>query len=343
MTIKENLAYLKYFGFDLTFWKTLNKIFSRKKTKISWKIREINNYHIEKYLKKVCCKTINEFLENNTVQLEELEIVKENLKRDSQLKNNVIWTMWWQGEENAPELVRACINSVRKNSNGHPVIVLDKDNFFNYITLPDEIMDRYIYWRVDQSAMKNCSLDNTRLSDIIRCGLLSYYGGVWCDATMFFSDVIPERIFLEEWSTLGQDNDWYIGGGRWSSFFMGCRMNNPLMKYVYKMHVEYFSKKRYWVHYLLIDYFIDMVYRSNVCIIKMIDEVKTENKKCLTINRNHDEIAEGEVIESFLKQQRFHNLSWRWWGNTKDAQIQNLTKTGEQTWFGYLYENYIKE
>ena len=31
MTIKENLAYLKYFGFDLTFWKTLNKIFSRKK------------------------------------------------------------------------------------------------------------------------------------------------------------------------------------------------------------------------------------------------------------------------------------------------------------------------
>ena len=75
----------------------------------------------------------------------------------------------------------------------------------------------------------------------------------------------------------------------------------------------------------------------------MRDEVKTENKNCLTFNRKHDEKADSNIIEKFLQHQQFHKLSWRWWGNDKNAQVKNLTRDGELTWFGYLYENYIKE
>ena len=35
-----------------------------------------------------------------------------------------IWSMWWQGEENADELFRMCIASARKHLH-YPVIVLD--------------------------------------------------------------------------------------------------------------------------------------------------------------------------------------------------------------------------
>ena len=42
---------------------------------------------------------------------------------DLALKNK-IWMCWWQGEENAPEIVRACIDSVRRNAGEHEVIVI---------------------------------------------------------------------------------------------------------------------------------------------------------------------------------------------------------------------------
>lgn len=33
-----------------------------------------------------------------------------------------IWTMWWQGEENAPVLVKKCIDSMWEKSNGGKVV-----------------------------------------------------------------------------------------------------------------------------------------------------------------------------------------------------------------------------
>lgn len=39
-----------------------------------------------------------------------------------------IWMCWWQGEENAPEIVRACIDSVRRNAGGHEVVVITDEN-----------------------------------------------------------------------------------------------------------------------------------------------------------------------------------------------------------------------
>lgn len=49
----------------------------------------------------------------------------------------IIWTLWWQGEENAPDLVKACIASMRAHANGADVRVLDERNCASYLTLPE--------------------------------------------------------------------------------------------------------------------------------------------------------------------------------------------------------------
>lgn len=342
MTFKENIGYLKYFGFKLTFWKTVNRI-ARKNGIFSRYAREQNTREIENYIKKICSNTYCEYLKNDDVKLDKIQEVEKNIIDHPELKNNAIWTMWWQGEENAPEIVRLCINSMRKYSNGHPVIVLDKDNYTKYIKLPDIIIKRNQEIENDRSCMKKNSVDNTKISDILRCALLSYYGGLWCDATIFFSDKIPECYFKDEWSTLGQDNEQYIGSGKWSGFFMGCQAGSPLLKYIYKMHIEYFEKKRYWVHYLLIDYFIDIAYKEKTKNTIMIDNVNCKNRKCLTFNRKHDDIANEIEIEQFLKKQTIHKLSWRWWGNDKNSRVPEKKDVNRKTWFEYLYENYMND
>lgn len=314
MTFKENLAYMRYFGVKLTFWKTVNKVVKKTKGRLIEKVSNINRKAIEKYIKDVCADTYNTFIQEQNIHLEYQEKAVSNLETDSTLKNNVIWTMWWQGEENAPELIKKCIASIRKNANGHPVIVLDKSNYQNYIFLPEIILQRYEEGKRDNSKLKNCIVDATKLSDIIRCALLSWYGGVWCDASVFITRPIFESLFTDEWSTLGQDNPRYIGSGKWSCFFMGCQADNVLVKFLYQMHVEYFTKKKYWVNYLLIDYFVDIAYRENSKIMNMIDNVKTGNKKCLTINRKYNNKVDIRQFNAFIPEQHFHKLSWRWEG-----------------------------
>ncbi len=343
MTVRENLAYLRYFGVRLTAWKTINTIVKRSRTKLAWKVRNMNNHVIEQYLKHVCHDTYTGFVRaGQTVRLPKDEVVQSNLSSGTVPKDSAIWTMWWQGEENAPELVRACIASMRRYSNGHPIIVVDASNIYQYIQLPESVMERYGEGKKDKGLLKKCVLDQTRLSDIVRCALLSHYGGLWCDATIFFTAPVPERLFTEEWSTLGQDDPWYVGGGKWSTFFMGCHAGNPLVEFVYRMHVEYFEKKKYCVNYLLIDYLIDMAYQEIPQIAEWIDHVQTKNKKCLTLNRRYREKVDEEEFDRFMTCQRFHKLSWKWWGRAKDTAVGLKTADGEQTWFGLLYERYIQ-
>ena len=55
---------------------------------------------------------------------------------ETNLYPNKIWTMWLQGIDNAPTVVKICIDSIKKHSNGREVIVLDNENIHNYIKLP---------------------------------------------------------------------------------------------------------------------------------------------------------------------------------------------------------------
>ena len=52
-----------------------------------------------------------------------------------------VWSMWWQGEENADKLFRMCIDSARRHTGGD-VIVLDKDNYSDYFDIPAYMLEK---------------------------------------------------------------------------------------------------------------------------------------------------------------------------------------------------------
>jgi len=84
--------------------------------------------------------------------------------------NRVIWLLWLQGWNTAPEIVKDIRESwhFHNHSNGWLVQSLD------FKTLIDHIELSYFELRLPAPA----------LSDIARLRLLSKYGGVWADATM---------------------------------------------------------------------------------------------------------------------------------------------------------------
>lgn len=94
-----------------------------------------------------------------------------------------IWSIWLQGERNAPPVVKACLKSIR---NYYPdrLIVLDKDSIPEYISLPETIMEKY-----RRGKIRDC-----HFTDICRIELLHTYGGYWMDATCFMTSPIPKIV-----------------------------------------------------------------------------------------------------------------------------------------------------
>ena len=99
-------------------------------------------------------------------------------------KPEKVFTLWLQGEENAPPLVKACARSMRHNFSEQQFTMLDEHSIYDYIELPGVIMDK----------RRQGKIGHAHFSDIVRVELLHEHGGYWLDATGFATSPIPKWI-----------------------------------------------------------------------------------------------------------------------------------------------------
>ena len=81
---------------------------------------------------------IQDYLKNNLSDV--LKRFAEDNSCGEYIANAPIWVCWWTGEESAPPLVQQCIRSIRKNAGVHPVYLITKQNYREYVEIP-----HYIY------------------------------------------------------------------------------------------------------------------------------------------------------------------------------------------------------
>ena len=66
----------------------------------------------------------------------------DNLRPNGRYQN-CVWTLWLQGEKNAPQIVKNCFNSFRTYLKNRRLIVLDEHSIQKYISLPNYIIAKY--------------------------------------------------------------------------------------------------------------------------------------------------------------------------------------------------------
>ncbi len=157
------------------------------------------------------------------------KVVEQPVIKDD--KNEKIWTIWLQGERKAPKLVKACFNSVRKNCK-QELVVLDEETIFDYISLPQEIIDKY----------KRGMIAHAHFADICRVELLYEHGGIWLDATAFATAPIPSWIIKEDFFV-------YLAGknvGSPYSFMQNCFIRSR--KGAYLLAAWRAMILDYWMH-----------------------------------------------------------------------------------------------
>lgn len=94
-----------------------------------------------------------------------------------------IYSLWFQGVENAPEIVKKCLESLSL-SFGDKFVLMNEETMFNYIDLPSFIIKKW----------KNKQIVPANFSDIVRIQLLLQNGGFWFDATDLVMAPIPTEI-----------------------------------------------------------------------------------------------------------------------------------------------------
>lgn len=98
-----------------------------------------------------------------------------------------IYSIWFQGKDKAPLLVKACHDSVRKHCT-QAFEVMDLNTVLSVIDLPQEIIDKFRLGKIKAA----------HFADICRVELLHRFGGFWMDSTDFVTAPIPESIAEED-------------------------------------------------------------------------------------------------------------------------------------------------
>lgn len=236
--------------------------------------------------------------------------------------NAPIWVCWFQGVENAPPLVRICMNSIKESTN-HPVNIISNNNIPEFNVVPNYILEKY----------NQGFITNAQYSDIVRMALLSEYGGLWIDATIFIPESIPESVFYHEFYTCKRDlhSDSYISDYRWTSFLNGCQKGCIVQKAMCDLFFEYWKKENYLIDYLLVDYFMEVLYRNIPSVKKLVDDLPYNNSQIdelqVLLSEEFNESVFNKLINS--KDTFFFKLSWRM--NFDEKTIDN-----KPTFFGYL-------
>lgn len=161
--------------------------------------------------------------------------------------SKLIWFCWLQGLEKAPEVVKVCYESICKNLSDRRVTIIDGQNWYKYIQLPDYIVQK---WKKKQ-------IPPAHFTDLIRLQLLIQYGGTWIDSTVLCTGLTSRNmketlsyldadLFMFQYTKPGS-NQWR-GIGNW--FISSCTNNEVLMVLRDMLYA-------YWRDYdCVLDYFI---------------------------------------------------------------------------------------
>jgi len=281
---------------------------------------------IKKYLIKNYSKLIYSFKE------------KQNNAEKDFPDNYTVWSIWWQGEDQMPVIVKVCFETLKKYSNGHKVNLITKNNFQHFVDLPDYIL----------KDVKNGRISITHLSDVLRICLLYEYGGLWLDSTVLLTAPLqplpPICSNLGFWTPKDDGNileacfgarNWIVREDKWLTFCFYLSRHNILGDFVKTMFFSYLKRKSVFIDYFLFDYFISIAYDILPEVKKMIDSVPKNNPRVheiyhrLNLNNEYNKIS----FEDILSDTSFHKLNWK-------ENFYEYTENGKMTNYGFIINNF---
>lgn len=215
-----------------------------------------------------------------------------------------VWSMWWQGEENADKLFRMCIDSARRHTH-QPVITLDKDNYHQYFEIPDYILQK----------RKEGKIALQHVCDLMVVSILAAEGGFFTGATVWWSQDATEALLRAPFWTCRAVSDSHVSmsRSRWVGYVMAGRKDFPFFSFVRDCLHEYWKNCDKAVDYLMLDYIFELAYQNIPCVRQAIDALPEQNNMLRNELINHlSDPYDPEQFKRYTNGDTFlYKLSWK--------------------------------
>lgn len=223
-----------------------------------------------------------------------------------------IWVCWFQGMENAPDIVKRCYLSLKENITDREIVLLTENNYRDYVTFPCEIQRK-----IDSGMIKGA-----HMSDLLRLELLQEYGGTWIDATVFCSSneipkyMLDSDLFLFQCLKPGKDGQPSII----SNWFITAKPNQKFVFIVKELLYDYWRNHDEVVDYFIFHDFFQM----------LIDRYPEEWANVVPFSSSTPHILLLRLFEKYdeamwdaiRKQTPFHKLTYKF---SKDEENRENT------------------
>ncbi len=255
------------------------------------------------------------------------EVERQDIKISAGSDNKYrIWQYWNSGLENAPEIVKACIKSVREYTSDFEYVMLDDNNIKEYVNIPD-----YIY-RLREKGI----ISNAHFADILRTYLLYEHGGCWIDATVLLTAPLSKEITNSELFVLQNNQNDDPDNLKMTNYFMSSRGKSIIIAKMKQFLDNYWKKNSFVINYF---------FYAHAFI--LLTESSYENKKewdnmfklsYIPVQQTEKELTDKyspERFEELKKLSDIHKLSYKRKviaGKKKNISIE-----------GTLYQHIIKE
>lgn len=161
-----------------------------------------------------------------------------------------VWVCWLQGIDQAPEVVKKCVETIYKHAGRHgEVVILSEKNMSDYIQMPDDLLEMW----------KKGIIANTHFSDLLRLALLVEYGGVWIDSTSCLTEDLPDFVVNSDLFCFKAGPIAKIIASNW---FFAAKPHNEILAKTQNLLYEYWRKEKRLVAYSIFHPFFTMAVES---------------------------------------------------------------------------------
>jgi hypothetical protein len=215
------------------------------------------------------------------------------------------FVMWWQGEELAPPIVKACIASLRKNLEGFTPIVITAETYKSFTEIDRDLIGLFESGRISL----------THFSDIVRVNLLKINGGVWVDATVLATAPTalvrsPDGFISRRGSPSPIAEN--VSAQRWSAYLLGGPRDLQIWPFLGDFFTTYWRHHTRMVDYHLIDYALSLAYDRDIAGFRSsIDNLPKSQPDIHRLSRQLRAPALGFELGGDLGETTLSKLSWK--------------------------------
>lgn len=234
---------------------------------------------------------------------------------NNEKRENTIWVCWFQGIENAPEIVKCCYDSLVEYNKKANIVVITDENYKQYVNLPDYVIEKY----------ESGVITRTHFSDILRAALLYQNGGLWVDSTMLFTGEIPDYVWNGEMFVFKIFNPETRQVA--SSQFIYAKQNNEILGRTLLGLYEYWKKHNGLITYYLFHYFFAVAVESTEVCKKIWSEVPNYYSELNHLLQRELFCEYSDLKWGYFKKVSFvHKLSYKHITNEREELVNTFYK-----------------